>query len=279
MGLPQPQDRLGQTDLTEIHEVLDISGSIALNARQPPAAHVASTSAAPPPDAGGPVGAAQLDAAKSQGEHKTSTSVDANTQEQTTAAAETASETQKTGTQATSGTEANEKGCTAQQPDGNTPSAAAAAAAPGSEIGTLQQILRTKEFNLALVSDVDEQLLVNISFKQPVRLASFAIFATTPPKGFNTNPDEEDSVSEPMVVKVYCNKQHLNFCGVVDEACAFSVLLKKEDVLAGRRIALPGSKFHMCSSAQFFIQENQTGSAYTFLNRLIFYGVANKRYS
>ncbi|OEH78255.1 hypothetical protein cyc_00731 [Cyclospora cayetanensis] len=114
-----------------------------------------------------------------------------------------------------------------------------ASAKKGSEIATLHQILRMKESNLALVSDVDEQLLLNISFKQPIRLAAFSVLASTAPAGFRTDEDDGDSVSAPRLVKVYCNKNTLNFCGVVDEACAFSVLLTPEDVQKERRVTLP----------------------------------------
>ncbi|CDI75149.1 hypothetical protein, conserved [Eimeria praecox] len=281
MGLPQPQDRLSQSEFTEIHDALDITGSVALNVRQPVGAQTAPRAASAAASGSADAGhTAQPDVLKTTGEQNPSTCADANTEEEPKPTGEVGPETQETKGQPTERKEADKEGGT--QPSTLAATAApcvAAVPAPGAEVATLQQILRTKDCNLALVSDVDEQLLLNISFKQPIRLASFSILATTPPQGFPTEADAEDSVSAPMVVKVYCNKSTLNFCGVVDEVCAFSVSLKPEDVLTGRRIALPGSKFHMCSSAQFFIQENQAGASYTFLNRLVFYGVAHKRYS
>lgn len=286
----EARDRQGQVDLCETCEAIDLVGSVALNARQPgPLPVSASQTVHPSASPETTVVSVSLsvtsgaDGAAQSGQDKSSVggseiAATQQTQEaapdKITPAAEPPSkddpEIPEGGTVGSDGA----TDCNAAQ-DASPPSAAHAAIC---QVASLQQLLRAKNLNLALVSDVDEQLLLNISFKQPVRLTAFAVCASAPPSGFATSVDEEDSVSGPMLVKVYSNKGSLNFCGVVEEACAFSVSLSDEDVLQGRRIALPGSKFQMCSSVQFFIQENLSGTAYTFLNKLALYGVVHKQY-
>lgn len=276
------KERQTQADFYEISGAIDIPGSVALNARQPSLAAVADSTAAQastPPDKQ----PAQANAASETSGSASRTEISSPKKTQVAhASAGTEVELDKcgaTGVDRNSGVQASPMAAQdgeSVQHSSTPPSAAPFAAC---ELATLQQLLRTKSGNMALVSDVDEQLLLNISFKQPVRVTSFSILASTPPTGFSTNCDEDDSVSGPMLVKVYCNKNCLNFCGVADEACEFSVMLSHEDVLRERRIALPGSKFQMCTSMQIFVQENLGGSAYTFLNKLALFGIAHKRYS
>ncbi|XP_026193694.1 uncharacterized protein LOC34617853 [Cyclospora cayetanensis] len=272
MGL-ESLERLQQVEFSDIREALDLGDCFALNARQPSLhLHSRSESATSPaafekePEAGA--------AGAKDGEQPATANMDKTSKETAEANCE---KERSLGEDVKKSEVAGNASCS--RPSTVLPFGVGASAKKGSEIATLHQILRMKESNLALVSDVDEQLLLNISFKQPIRLAAFSVLASTAPAGFRTDEDDGDSVSAPRLVKVYCNKNTLNFCGVVDEACAFSVLLTPEDVQKERRVTLPGSKFHMCSSAQFFLQENQAGTAYTFLNRVRFYGVVHKRYS
>lgn len=286
MGL-QVQDRQGQVDVFELCDVIDIVGSVALNARQPPPASASGSAVAQP-------------CAPSENQATPASAVsgasDAFSPSETTVFKDFSKS--NTFSDAKAAVHEQAEGADTHQPSCTGPVAGGApdkvedresnricvppfrpTSASVCEVATLQQLFRTKLCNVALVSDVDEQLLLNISFKQPVRLSFFSILASTPPTGFSSSVDEDDSVSGPKLVKVYCNKSSLNFCGVVDEACAFSVLLSPEDILQERRIALPGSKFQMCSSVQIFIQENLAGSAYTFMNRMALFGTAHKRYS
>ncbi|KAL8433030.1 hypothetical protein ACSSS7_004170 [Eimeria intestinalis] len=266
MGM-ESRDRQGHGELCDIYEFIDVASSLALDARQPPPQPAAAItgpggdSSAPP--AAAPANEAPLTANEPGEPGKAPT--------EGSAAGAQKGEPSAEGGEA--GSQAEDR---STQTPGPSPAAAPAATC---EVSTLQQLLQNKVKRLALVSDVDEQLLLNISFKQPVRLTAFSMLASTPPAGFSANADEEDSVSGPMLVKVFCNKSSLNFCGVADEACAFSVMLSAEDVLQERRIALPGSKFQMCRSVQLFVQENQERSSFTFINRLALYGVAHKRYS
>ncbi|KAL8432312.1 hypothetical protein Efla_000896 [Eimeria flavescens] len=281
------RDRQGQAELCDICDFIDVVGSIALNARQPSPHTLAAVGSNAPPPPARPVGkTSESSALPGKSEDAVGIAAtppreppDASAPSSANAAGEESANKTKIcsseGVEAAAQPAASQDNKDAQSCD-----------APGSteavancEVATLQQLLQSKLCNVALVSDVDEQLLLNISFKQPVRLTSFSVLASTPPAGFSTVPEEEDSVSGPMLVKVYCNKNTLNFCGVADEACAFSVMLSADDVLNERRIALPGSKFQMCSSVQIFIQENLSDSALTFINKLALFGVAHKRYS
>lgn len=274
---PESGDRQSQADFCEICDAIDVLGSVALNARQPPQSTATGSARQ--------IGSASLERRATSSsatagttsndpqEVKSSAGADGTVQEQAEKNVEKPSELETCGAEGTS--EASKQGnkCVSSVVSSS------ATPVPACEVATLQQLLQAKSSHVALVSDVDEQLLLNISFKQPVRLTSFSILASTPPADFSSNVDEDDSVSGPMLVKVYCNKSSLNFCGVADEACAFSVMLNPDDVLRERRIALPGSRFQMCSSVQLFIQENLAGSTYTFINKLALFGVVHKRYS
>lgn len=80
------------------------------------------------------------------------------------------------------------------------------------------------------------------------------------------------------MVQIFCNKPSLDFSSISEEAYAISLNMSSKDLEEQRRVPLPGSKFQMCSSVHFFIEENQAGSLYTFLNRLSLYGFVHKRY-
>ncbi|KAL8271225.1 hypothetical protein Esti_004886 [Eimeria stiedai] len=281
MGM-EPRDRQGQAELWDICDFIDVVGSVALNARQPlPQPAAASTTAGAPTTAGtGGDSSAPPAAPASEAPPTADEPVEPVKASAEGSTADIQKEDSDAADKTTLRAECGEAGAPAKDQGKQTPGAPPTAApAPTCEVATLQQLLQNKLNSLALVSDVDEQLLLNVSFKQPVRLTAFSMLASTPPAGFSASADAEDSVSGPMLVKVFCNKSSLNFCGVADEACAFSVMLSVEDILQERRIPLPGSKFQMCSSVQLFVQENQEGSTYSFINRLALFGVAHKRYS
>ncbi|KAL8455307.1 hypothetical protein Emag_000891 [Eimeria magna] len=278
----ESRDRQGQPELCDIYDYIDVVGSLALNARQPLPQPAAASTTANRPATTGTEGESSAPPAAPASESPPTANVPVEppktSAEESTAGAQ--KEDSGTADKTTRSDEGGQSGPQAEARGSQTPGVPAAAALTATcEVATLQQLLQNKLNSLALVSDVDEQLLLNVSFKQPVRLTAFSMLASTPPAGFSASADAEDSVSGPMLVKVFCNKSSLNFCGVADEACAFSVMLSAEDISQERRIALPGSKFQMCSSVQLFVQENQEGSSYTFINRLALFGVAHKRYS
>ncbi|PFH36332.1 hypothetical protein BESB_045240 [Besnoitia besnoiti] len=157
-------------------------------------------------------------------------------------------------------------------------------------LATLQDILLANPTDKCLVSDVDEQLLINIFFNSPVRVTSVAIRSSAPPSSFewkkesDTNEEddelpEEGTVSEPKLIKIYSNKANLDFSTVSDETPAQIMTLTYDELKGEERMLLRGSKFQRCSSLHLFIEKNQANTVHTFVNRICLYGYVNKNYS
>lgn len=130
------------------------------------------------------------------------------------------------------------------------------------EYADLSAILLANPQDKALVSDVDEQLLLKLEFTDPVTITSIAFRAETCP---------EESCSGPRIVKCYANHPDLDF----DDTEALipgQVIILTEDQLHGSKVCLKGSKFSRCHSAQFFVEKNQKDCERTFLNRLSLWG-------
>lgn len=172
------KERQAQADFYEIGNAIDIPGSVALNARQPSPAGAAGSTAAQAPIAPDkiPVQAS----APSKNSSSVSRTEGSSSKETQVAPVSAGKEVElnrrgETGAdQSSSAADPGAQGSSKEGEDGKSVqhaggSPSAAPSAP-CEVATLQQLLRTKIGNLALVSDVDEQLLLNISFKQPVRV-------------------------------------------------------------------------------------------------------------
>lgn len=175
MGL-EPRDLHNQSEFTEIWDALDLTSSVALNARQPaPSASrpsaAASTAAAAP-------GQGRDTAADAEGAAACALpAVSRPTEDAGPPASEASLSGAADAVAANTGsTNALEQtGASRAAEDLQADAAASAVPAASAEIATLQQILRTREGNLALVSDVDEQLLINVCFKQPIRVSSLLL--------------------------------------------------------------------------------------------------------
>ncbi|VVA96490.1 unnamed protein product [Arabis nemorensis] len=120
----------------------------------------------------------------------------------------------------------------------------------------LKQGYREDE-GLNLESDADEQLLIYIPFNQVIKLHSFAI------KG----PEEEG----PKTVKFFSNKEHMCFSNVNDFPPSDSAELTEEN-LKGKPVVLKYVKFQNVRSLTIFIEDNQSGSEVTKVQKIALYG-------
>ncbi|KAL6560561.1 hypothetical protein OROGR_004120 [Orobanche gracilis] len=111
----------------------------------------------------------------------------------------------------------------------------------------LKQDYREDE-GLYLESDADEQLLIYIPFKQVIKLHSIAI------KG----PEEG-----PKTVKLFANKDNMGF----SDTAVFS-----EHNLKGEPVILKYVKFQNVRSLTIFIEDNQSGSEITKVQKIVLYG-------
>ncbi|KAL1211643.1 PITH domain-containing protein [Cardamine amara subsp. amara] len=120
----------------------------------------------------------------------------------------------------------------------------------------LKQGYREDE-GLNLESDADEQLLIYIPFNQVIKLHSFAI------KG----PEEEG----PKTVKFFSNKEHMCFSNVNDFPPSDTAELTEEN-LKGKPVVLKYVKFQNVRSLTIFIEDNQSGSEVTKVQKIALYG-------
>ncbi|XP_009771079.1 PITH domain-containing protein At3g04780 [Nicotiana tabacum] len=120
----------------------------------------------------------------------------------------------------------------------------------------LKQGYREDE-GLNLESDADEQLLIYIPFNQVIKLHSFVI------KG----PEEEG----PKTVKLFSNKEHMGFSNVSDYPPSDTAILS-EDNLKGKPVILKYVKFQNVRSVTIFIEDNQSDSELTRVQKIVLYG-------
>ncbi|KAJ6397727.1 hypothetical protein OIU77_018686 [Salix suchowensis] len=110
---------------------------------------------------------------------------------------------------------------------------------------------------LILESDADEQLLIHIPFNQVIKLHSIAI------KG-----PEEDG---PKTVKLFSNKEHMGFSNVNDYPPSDTVVLSP-DTLKGKPVVLKYVKFQNVRSLAIFIEDNQSESEITKVQKISLFG-------
>ncbi|KAF8388106.1 hypothetical protein HHK36_026772 [Tetracentron sinense] len=120
----------------------------------------------------------------------------------------------------------------------------------------LKQGYREDE-GLNLESDADEQLLIYIPFMQVIKLHSIAI------KG----PEEEG----PKTVKLFANKEHMGFSNVNDFPPSDSIVLSPDNV-KGKPEILKYVKFQNVRSLTIFIEDNQSGTDITKVQKIVLYG-------
>ncbi|KAI5676695.1 hypothetical protein M9H77_07645 [Catharanthus roseus] len=123
----------------------------------------------------------------------------------------------------------------------------------------LKQGYREDE-GLVLESDADEQLLMYIPFNQVVKLHSIVV------KG----PEDEG----PKTVKLFSNKEHMGFSNVNDFPPSDTAVLT-EDNLKGRPVILKYVKFQNVRSLTIFIEDNQSGSEVTKVQKIVLYGTTS----
>uniref|UniRef100_A0A0D6R5U6 PITH domain-containing protein n=1 Tax=Araucaria cunninghamii TaxID=56994 RepID=A0A0D6R5U6_ARACU len=123
-------------------------------------------------------------------------------------------------------------------------------------VNALKQGYREDD-GLYLESDSDEQLLIYFPFTQVVKLHSLQI------KG----PPEEG----PKTIKLFANKEHMGFSNVNDFPASDTVVLSADN-LEGKPVPLKYVKFQNVRSLTIFIEDNQSGSDVTKVQKLVLYG-------
>lgn len=110
-----------------------------------------------------------------------------------------------------------------------------------------------------LASDCDEQLIINISFNQLMKIHSLKIKAPAD-KG-------------PKTVKLFINQPRtLDFDQASGNTSVQDVEFTPSDLLEGTPVPLRFVKFQSVQNMQLFIKDNQSGGEVTQINHLAFYG-------
>lgn len=100
------------------------------------------------------------------------------------------------------------------------------------------------EMVLASCEDVDHQLLIRMTFRQPVKLHSMV---------FKGNSEDETA---PQLVKIFQGKDHLGFSEAETEEATQVLELQPQQVDKGEQITLRFVKFQNVTSLQIFVENN-----------------------
>ncbi|KAJ6606667.1 PITH domain-containing protein [Mycena vulgaris] len=131
---------------------------------------------------------------------------------------------------------------------------------PFSAIVSAKAVNSTPNF---LLSDADEQLLLNIPFNQSVRVRSIVIKSSVGPQA-------------PKRVKLLVNRPSIGFEDVEEAEepeVAQIIDLDEEDVKAGRPVALRFVRFQAVTSLHIFVVSNQGGADETRIDAVDVLGV------
>ncbi|XP_057499688.1 PITH domain-containing protein At3g04780 [Actinidia eriantha] len=120
----------------------------------------------------------------------------------------------------------------------------------------LKQGYREDE-GLNLESDADEQLLIYLPFTQVIKLHSIFIKGT-----------EDEG---PKTVKLFTNREHMGFSNVNDFPPSDTAELSPDN-LKGKPVVLKYVKFQNVRSLTIFVEDNQSGSEVTKIQKIVLYG-------
>ncbi|KZT03457.1 DUF1000-domain-containing protein [Laetiporus sulphureus 93-53] len=127
---------------------------------------------------------------------------------------------------------------------------------------TLKSIVSSKTKNSSssyLLSDVDEQLFLNVTFNQPVRIRSIVI-------------QTSNVAQAPRKIKLFLNRLTIGFDDVEDSEPAQEFELTGEQVTEGRRVPLRYVRFQAVNSLHIFVESNQADEDQTRIDAIDVYG-------
>jgi len=128
---------------------------------------------------------------------------------------------------------------------------------------TLKSLLDSTNQSGYLLSDADEQLLLNIPFNQTVRIRSLVLHTA--------------NVSQaPLKIKLLINRPSVGFEDVEDaeeDEVAQVLEVTREQVAESKRIPLRFVRFQSVNSLHIFVASNQGGEDETRIDSLDIYGM------
>ncbi|TFY68070.1 hypothetical protein EVJ58_g1246 [Rhodofomes roseus] len=112
-----------------------------------------------------------------------------------------------------------------------------------------------------LLSDVDEQLLLNITFNQTVRIRSIAIQASS-------------LAQAPRKIKLLINRPTIGFDDFSDGEFTQEFELTEDQVQEGKRVPLRYVRFQAVNALHIFVESNHGGEDQTRIDAIDVYGTA-----
>ena len=127
----------------------------------------------------------------------------------------------------------------------------------------------------ALRSDasVDPQLLIKLSFREPVKLRGFKLLSTATTASTasasvqSENPDGHTE-SAPRTLKLFVNAPNLSFADADSTAATETIVLQAGDVGGEREVKLKFVKYQNVTGLTVLVEDNVDDSDVTVINRL-----------
>ncbi|OII75368.1 thioredoxin [Cryptosporidium ubiquitum] len=125
-----------------------------------------------------------------------------------------------------------------------------------------------------IYSDVDEQMIIKISFIEPVSITKFGIQALeiqneTEKYEIKDQPElDVAELSKPRLAKLYVNSPLADFGEIEDLTPSFTKVFTNQELQEFSIFTLPGSKFHRLKHLTIFIEENQDCKEKTYFNKI-----------
>lgn len=125
-----------------------------------------------------------------------------------------------------------------------------------------------------IYSDVDEQMIIKISFIEPVSITKLGVQALEIKDGGENFEIKDQSeldmteLSKPRLVKLYVNSPLIDFGEIEDLTPCFTKVFTEQELQDFSMLTLPGSKFHRLKHLTIFIEENQECKEKTYFNKI-----------
>merc|ERR1719198_666142 len=135
---------------------------------------------------------------------------------------------------------------------------------------TLLEVLSANPEDKALVSDVDQEMMMKIFFKEKVNLSSVQLRFSKPP--VDPEGEEEMEAAKPRLVKLYVNRGDMDFGDVSDLEPSGQTVIEDPEATEAKITCL-GHRFQRVESLVVFVEEGSDPEApCTFLNRVSIVG-------
>ncbi|KAJ1608890.1 putative thioredoxin [Cryptosporidium canis] len=124
-----------------------------------------------------------------------------------------------------------------------------------------------------IYSDVDEQMIIKISFVEPVSITKFGLQALDIENQLESDIKDQseldmNELSKPRLAKFYVNCPLIDFSEIDDLTPCFTKVFSDDDLKEFLVCTLPGSKFHRIKHLTIFIEENQACKEKTYFNKI-----------